>query len=146
MSSDPRSWNPQNRQELSTALKLSEGDVIVLGEAIRVEVVKVGTKKVRLRINAPDSMRILRGELHERENPPIKPLRSARPEPRVSGLCLTLRLGEWASIGNEVFVGVSRLTGGRTIVGFKVPNGMPVCHEDVWKSLDDTSQSGTNQI
>jgi sRNA-binding carbon storage regulator CsrA len=146
MSSDPRSWNPQNRQELSTALNLSEGDVIVLGEAIRVEVVKVGTKKVRLRIKAPDSMRIIRGSPDGRERPPIKPLRPGRAEPRVSALCLTLRLGEWASIGDEVFVGISRITEGRTIVGVKVPNGTPVCHEDVWKSLDDSSHGGTIQM
>jgi hypothetical protein len=49
MSSDPRIWNPKNRHELSAALNVFEGDVIVLGETIRVEVVKLGKKKVRLR-------------------------------------------------------------------------------------------------
>ena len=146
MSSDPRIWNPKNRQELSTALNVFEGDVIVLGETIRVEVVKVGKKKVRLRISAPDSMRILRGVHYGRESPPIRPLRSPRPQPKLSGLCLTLLLGDWVSIGADVFVGVSRLTEGCTILGFKVPQGIPVCHEDVWKSLDDAFQAGMIQV
>ena len=146
MSSDARIWNPKNRQELSTALNVFESDVIALGETIRVEVVKVGKKKVRLRIVAPDWMSIIRGVHFGRESPPIKPLRSPRPQPRVSGLCLTLLLGDWVAIGADVFVGVSRFTEGGTIVGFKVPHGIPICYEDVWKSLDDPSQAGIIQV
>ena len=137
MSSDPRIWNPKNRQELSTALNAFEGDVIVTGETIRVEVVKVGRKKVRLRIAAPDWMRILRGVHYGRECPPIKPLRSPRPQPKMSGLCLTLLLGDWVFIGDDVFVGVCRFTEGGVIVGFKVPQGMLICYEDVWRDLDE---------
>jgi hypothetical protein len=91
-------------------------------------------------------MRILRRKLYGQESPPSKPARIPRPQPKVSGLCLTLLLGDWASVGAEVFVGVSRLTEGRTILGFKVPQSMPVCHEDVWKSLDDALQAGMIQV
>jgi sRNA-binding carbon storage regulator CsrA len=139
-------WNPRDVKQLTTALTMTAGQTVALGESIRLTVVRIGRSKIRFRIKAPESMKILRGKMYWQEIPPIKPLRSARPQPKAWGLCLTLRLGEWASVGDEVFVGVSRVTDGRIILGFKVPQSIPVCDEDVWKSLNGPSRDGMVQM
>ena len=48
-------------------LSRREGELIKIGEAITVTVVRIGGDKVRIGINAPDNQLILRGELEVRD-------------------------------------------------------------------------------
>jgi carbon storage regulator len=50
-------------------LSRKPGEVIRVGDQIRITVVKTGGNQVRLAIEAPEHLRILRGELAERQEP-----------------------------------------------------------------------------
>jgi sRNA-binding carbon storage regulator CsrA len=137
MSKAPDVFNPSDRQQLTTAIDVTQGQTTLVGDAIRFTVASVRKSKAVLQIKAPDCLPILRGKLHGRESPPIRKFPSSRTEHRGLGLLLTLREGEWASVGEDVFVGVNRLAGGRLILGVKAPPGKVVCDENTWNRLND---------
>jgi len=49
-------------------LSRREGELIRIGDAITITVVRIGGDKVRIGINAPENQLILRGELEVRNN------------------------------------------------------------------------------
>ena len=53
---------------------------ILIGNDVRVRVVKIGTQKVRLSVQAPRKMRIFRAELRDRKQPTTETQRARRPQ------------------------------------------------------------------
>jgi sRNA-binding carbon storage regulator CsrA len=142
MSKASEVWDSRDVKKWTTALKLAEGQTAAIGEMIRIAVVRIARANARLRVTAPSTLTILRNRLYEQEEPYLKPLRPGREATR---LCFTLEPGEWASIGDDVFVGVHRIVEGHVILCFKSPQGLPVCEEEVWKSLNGPSRDGMIQ-
>ncbi len=143
MSKASEVWDSRDVKKWTTALKLAEGQTAAIGEMIRIAVVWITKANARLRVTAPSMLTILRDRLYEREEPYLKPLRPLRETTR---LCITLEPGEWASVGDDVFVGVHRIIDGHVILCFKSPQGLAVGEEDVWKSLHGPPRDGTIQM
>jgi sRNA-binding carbon storage regulator CsrA len=135
MSSDSGNWNPKNPSHLTFALPLAVGEAVAIGETVRVEVYEVKGLKVRLWFNAREDCKILRAELIGRDEHDVPRARKPGNGSAKPGLCLTRRLGEWALIGDDTFVGVSAFDNDKVILGVKTPPGLLVCQAGVWDLL-----------
>lgn len=156
VSSDSGESTPPERSGAMGTLVLARqvGQSIVIGDAIRVEVISLRPGSARLRFVAPRSIPVHRREVYDL----IRLSREVAPAPgdlagngitdaltgdaqRESGLVLSRRVGETTMIGDSIAVEVVDARAGTVRLRVIAPRSISVHRDEVYRSIRAEAQA-----